>query len=61
MYIVRFIRVDKTANEDYYYQNPVDAINHLKLFSKDDSALYEKIQLLFVEEKEIVVTELLFG
>ena len=60
MYIVRFIRFDGQPNEDYYYHNPFEAIGHLKLFAKDDSTLYKKIQLIFLEETEIVVTELEF-
>ena len=60
MYIVRFLRSDGNTNEDYYYHNPMDAINHLKLFAKDTSSLYRKIQLIFLEEKEIVITELNF-
>ncbi len=60
MYIVRFLRSDGNTNEDYYYHNPMDAIHHLKLFAKDTSSLYRKIQLIFLEEKEIVITELNF-
>ena len=60
MYIVRFLRSDKKANEDYFYSDPLDAISHLKLFAKDDSSLYRKIQLVYLEEKEIIVTELNF-
>lgn len=62
MYIVRFIRVDGKQHEDYFYNEPFGAIHHLKLFAKDDSNLYQKIQLIFLEncETEIVVTELLF-
>lgn len=62
MYIVRFVCADGKQLEDYFYNEPLGAIQHLKMFAKDDSNLYQKIQLLFLEnqENEIVVTELLF-
>ena len=62
MYIVRFVRVDGQPNEEYIYNEPLGAIRHLKLFTNDDSKLYKKIQLVFVEnlQNEIVVIELLF-
>lgn len=60
MYIVRFVRQGSQPNEDYYYHNPLEAIGHMKLFVKDDSGIYKKIQLIFCEETEIIVTELVF-
>ena len=62
MYIVRFVRVDGKQLEEYFYNEPLGAIQHLQMFAKDDSNLYQKIQLLFLEnqENEIIVTELQF-
>ena len=59
-YIVRFIRRDTTVVEDYHYASYQDAIEHMKKFSHDDSGLYKSIQLIVIEDKEIIVTELKF-
>jgi len=58
-YIVRFIGRDTTV-EDYHYTSYRDAIKQMKMFSHDDSGLYKSIQLIVIEDKEIVVTELKF-
>lgn len=59
-YIVRFILKDTAVVEDYHYALYQDAIEHMKMFSHNDSGLYKSIQLIVFEDKEIVVTELKF-
>lgn len=44
-FIVRFCRKDSKPEEDYYYNNIVDAKYHLSLFADDDSGLYDNITL----------------
>lgn len=46
MYIVRFVRRDNRADEDYYYHTEQEARKHIELFKDDDSELYSKIELL---------------
>ena len=60
MYIVRFIRKDNNADEFYFYSKATDALYHIKFFSNDTSGLYTKIQLIYEEDKPIVVTEINF-
>lgn len=45
MYIVRFVRKDGKADEEYYYQSLNDAEYHFHLFDNDDSGLYKWIML----------------
>lgn len=59
-YIVRFIRSNTTVVDDYHYASYQDAIERMRKFSHDDSELYKSIQLIVIEDKEIVVTELKF-
>ena len=49
MYMVRFIRQDGQPNEEYFYNNQLDAEHHLNLFRNDDSNLYDRIELLRIE------------
>jgi len=56
-FIVRFIRADESANEDYYYNNLADAKNHYEMFLQDDSDLYMAIQLISCsQEQESVIS-----
>lgn len=45
-YIVRFIRKDEKADEEYYYLAYGDALIHLALFKNDDSGLYKRIEIV---------------
>lgn len=45
-YIVRFIRKDEKADEEYYYLAYGDALSHLALFKNDDSGLYKRIEIV---------------
>lgn len=48
-YVVRFTRVDQQPPEEYQYASCADADYHFNLFTKDDSGLYTKIELLAVD------------
>ena len=56
MYITKFIRSDGKPDEDYYYYEEKDAINHLNLFFDDDSGLYKKIQVIDDVNDEVIMT-----
>ena len=45
-YIVRFIRMDKKENEEYFYHSFNDAISHLEQFRNDDSELFRRIEVI---------------
>lgn len=45
-YIVRFIRKDNKADEEYFYRTYKEAICHLELFKDDDSGLYKRIEIV---------------
>ena len=45
-YIVRFVRRDEKADEEYYYLAYGDALSHLVLFKNDDSGLYKRIEIV---------------
>ncbi len=47
MYIVRFVRKDGHADEEYYYHSRKDAEYHLSLFENDDSGLYLTVLCLY--------------
>ena len=46
MYVVKFIRKDNQPEENYFYNDLKDAMDHLNLFFGDDSGLYKKIELV---------------
>ena len=50
-WIVRFIRKDGKANEEYYYHTQAEAEYHRDLFQDDDSELYEKIEVVNEADK----------
>lgn len=56
MYIVRFIRKDGKANEDYYYYSLLDAEYHFNLFANDFEDLYTTIQLIIRESGQAETT-----
>ena len=45
IYVVRFVRKDGKATEEYYYPKIEQAEEHYSLFLDDDSGLYTKIEL----------------
>lgn len=53
MYIVRFIMVDGTPDQEYLYHRKEDAEYHFGLFSNNDADMYFAIQLL-CDDKIIV-------
>lgn len=53
MYVVRFIRKDNQPCEEYYYYKIEDAKYHLSLFVDDDSGLYEKIELVELNQETL--------
>lgn len=59
MYIVRFI-TKNGESEDRYYRKSEDALSCMKLCAKDKSGSYARIELIYVEDCEIVVTALSF-
>ena len=50
-YIVRFIRADDMPDEEYYYLTFDEAKKHYSLFLDDDSGLYQKIQIIDINDK----------
>ena len=59
MFVVRFIRRDKTFSEEYYYNDACDAFYHLSLFKDDDFKLYKSIDLLQnMNGKEVLICSL---
>lgn len=46
MYVIRFTRIDKQSNEEYYYHFLKDALYHYSLFETDDSGLYSYLTLV---------------
>lgn len=54
-YIVRFVRRDNKPDEEYYYQDVSDATYHFNLFLEDDSALYERIELIGLTPEERLI------
>lgn len=60
LYIVRFVRRDGRAAEEYYYPKIEQAEEHYSLFLDDDSELYTRIELTDYNGtliKEIVFSE----
>lgn len=57
-YVVRFVRRDKKPNEEYFYPAYEDAAHHLNLFQEDDSNLYDRIEL--VDINDVVLLALVF-
>ena len=53
MYITRFVRRDGKADEDYFYDELMDALWHIQQFQDDESGLYEKILVIDAEGSEI--------
>ena len=45
-YIVRFIRRDMKADEQYFYHSYNDAVSHLELFRDDDSGLFKRVEII---------------
>lgn len=61
MYLVRFIRRDFQADEEYFYSRLADAEYHINLFEQDDSDLYDRIQLIHTDTgTETILRELTF-
>ena len=57
-FVIRFVRRDKKADEEYFYHTYEDAEHHLNLFRDDDSDLYDRIEL--VDENDAVLLSLVF-
>lgn len=53
MYITRFTTVSKEI-QDYFYQNVIDAENHLNLFLDDESKLYRSISVIDLEKDTVL-------
>jgi hypothetical protein len=61
MYITRFVRVDASVNEEYYYRSAEESICHLKLFCDDDSGLYERIEAIDESTGNVLMTLPFYG
>ncbi len=48
MYILKFIKIDSSPDEEFYYYKIEDAKLHFNLFRDDDSKLYSRIELLSI-------------
>lgn len=59
MFLTKFVRKDHHPDEDFWYNNSEDALQHLSLFLNDDSDLYERI-IVSDERKNTVLQILLF-
>lgn len=61
MYMVQFVRIDNQPDEEYYYANQSDAMEHLNMFRNDDSGLYQIINVLEIdEEDEVIINSIRF-
>lgn len=60
MFIVRFVRVDKKPSEEYYYNTIEEARWHLCHFIEDDSALYNRIELVDKDKPLLPIEILIF-
>ena len=59
MYIVRFI-TKSGMNKDFHYNNAQEALSCMKSFANDKSGRYARIELIYIEDCEIIVTALIF-
>ncbi len=55
LWIVRFVRKDGKPDEEYYYHSLAKAEYHRDLFLNDDSGLYEKIEIINENSKEVTM------
>ena len=59
-YIVRFVRADGKADEEYFYHRELEARYHLELFRDDDSGLYRYIELCSYDKPEEAIETIFF-
>ena len=55
LWIVKFVRKDGKPDEEYYYHFLAKAEYHRDLFLNDDSGLYEKIEIINENSKEVTM------
>ena len=55
LWIVKFVRKDGKPDEEYYYHSLAKAEYHRDLFLNDDSGLYEKIEIINENSKEVTM------
>ena len=55
LWIVKFVRKDGKPDEEYYYHSLAKAEHHRDLFLNDDSGLYEKIEIINENSKEVTM------
>ena len=55
LWIVKFVRKDGKPDEEYYYHSLAKAEYHRDLFLNDDPGLYEKIEIINENSKEVTM------
>ena len=55
LWIVKFVRKDGKPDEEYFYHSQSEAEYHRDLFQNDDSGLYEKIEIINENSKEVTM------